>query len=131
MTAWDLLVSRSDLTTTRLDDAEEPEAAPGQVVLRLDRVGLTANNVTYAVMGDAMSYWQFFPAPDGWGHVPLWGFADVVASAVGGGEVGQRFFGCSPTSSPLVVEAGGVGPGGFRAIDAPRADLPSPYNGYQ
>src|SRR6476661_4079702 len=131
MTAWDLLVSRSDLTTTRLDPADEPEAAPGQVVLRLDRVGLTANNVTYAVMGDAMSYWQFFPAPEGWGHVPLWGFADVVASSAEGVEVGQRFFGYYPTSSHLVVEAGSVGPSGFRAIDEHRAGLPSPYNGYQ
>src|SRR3954452_4662632 len=131
MTAWDLLVSRSDLTTTRLDSVDEPEPARGQVVLRLDRVGLTANNVTYAVMGDAMSYWQFFPAPEGWGHVPLWGFADVVASSVDGVDAGQRFFGYYPTASHLVVEAGGVGPGGFRAIDAHRADLPSPYNGYQ
>src|SRR3954467_5723857 len=131
MTAWDLLVSRSDLTTTRLDDAAEPEAAPGQVVLRLDRVGLTANNVTYAVMGDAMSYWQFFPAPEGWWPVPLWGFAGVVASAVDGVDVGQRFFGYYPTSSHLVVEAGGVGPGGFRAVGAPPAHPPSPYNRYQ
>src|SRR3954451_16553598 len=131
MTAWDLLVSRSDLTTTRLDSVDEPEPARGQVVLRLDRVGLTANNVTYAVMGDAMSYWQFFPAPEGWGHVPLWGFADVVASTVDGVSVRQRFFGYYPTSSHLVVEAGGVGPGGFRTVDAHRADLPSPYNGYQ
>jgi hypothetical protein len=131
MTAWDLLVSRSDLTKTRLDSVDEPEAAPGQVVLRVDRVGLTANNVTYAVMGDAMSYWQFFPAPEGWGHVPLWGFADVVSSAVEGVSVGQRFFGYYPTASHLVVEAGSVGPGGFRAIDEHRAGLPSPYNGYQ
>ena len=131
MTAWDLLVSRSDLTSTRLDPAAEPEAGRGQVVLAVDRVGLTANNVTYAVMGDAMSYWQFFPAPEGWGHVPLWGFADVVASAVEGVEVGQRYFGYYPTASHLVVEAGGVGDGGFRAVDAHRAALPSPYNGYQ
>lgn len=25
-----------------------------------------------------MNYWQFFPAPDGWGIVPVWGFADVA-----------------------------------------------------
>ena len=28
-----------------------------------------------------MNYWRFFPASeDGWGRVPVWGFADVVAS---------------------------------------------------
>jgi hypothetical protein len=132
MTAWDLLVSRTDLTSTRLVDVPEPEPRPGEVVLRVDRVGLTANNVTYAVMGDAMSYWQFFPAEDGWGHVPLWGFADVVAvEGVEGVAVGQRFFGYYPTASHLVVQAGGVTGGGFRDVAEHRAGLPSPYNGYQ
>jgi hypothetical protein len=131
MTAWDLLVSRTDLTSTRLDDAVVPTAAAGEVVLRVDRVGLTANNVTYAVLGESMRYWQFFPAEDGWAHVPLWGFADVVDSAVDGVAVGQRFFGYYPTASHLVVQAGQVSATGFRALDEHRADLPSPYNGYQ
>ena len=131
MTGWDLTVARDELSRTRLVDAEVPAAGRGEVVLKLDRVGLTANNVTYAVMGDAMSYWQFFPADEGWGHVPLWGFADVVSSRVEGVDVGQRFFGYFPTTSHLVVQAGGVGPTGFRAIDEHRAGLPSPYNGYQ
>jgi hypothetical protein len=131
VTGWDLTVARDDLTRTRLVDADVPEAGRGEVVLKVDRVGMTANNVTYAVMGDAMSYWQFFPADEGWGHVPLWGFADVVSSAVDGIAEGQRFFGYYPTASHLVVQAGGVGPTGFRAIDEHRAGLPSPYNGYQ
>jgi hypothetical protein len=131
VSGWDLTVARDDLTRSRLVDAEVPEAGRGEVVLRVDRVGLTANNVTYAVMGDAMSYWQFFPADEGWGHVPLWGFADVVSSTVEGVSVGQRFFGYYPTASHLVVQAGGVGPAGFRALDEHRAALPSPYNGYQ
>jgi hypothetical protein len=128
--SWDLLVGRDDLTRTRLDEVEEPIAGPGQVVLKLDRVGLTANNVTYAALGDAMSYWQFFPAPDGWGHVPLWGFADVVDSRVDGVEAGERYFGYYPTSSHLVCEAR-RNDSGFRDVAAHRSALPSPYNGYQ
>lgn len=131
MTAWDLLVSRDDLTSTRLVDMTEPTAAAGQAVLKVDRVGLTANNVTYAAMGDAMSYWQFFPAEAGWGHVPLWGFADVVSSTVEGVEVGQRYFGYYPTASHLVVQPGAVSATGFRDLAEHRASLPSPYNGYQ
>lgn len=131
MTAWDLLVSRDDLGTTRLVDADEPTAGRGEAVLKVDRVGLTANNVTYAVMGDQMSYWQFFPAEQGWAHVPLWGFADAVESTVEGVDVGQRYFGYYPTASHLVVRAGQVGPGGFRDVAEHRAALPSPYNGYQ
>ena len=131
MDAWDLLVRRDDLSTTRVVESDPPSAGAGQAVLKVDRVGLTANNVTYAVLGDTMRYWTFFPAEDGWGHVPLWGFADVVESRVDGVEVGQRYFGYYPTASHLVVEAGQVSSTGFRDVAAHRADLPSPYNGYQ
>jgi hypothetical protein len=131
MTSWDLQIARDDLTRTRLLETAEPAAAAGEVVLRVDRVGLTANNVTYAVLGDSMRYWQFFPAEEGWAHVPLWGFADVVESRTDAVEVGQRFFGYYPTSSHLVVQAGQVTETGFRDVAEHRAALPSPYNGYQ
>lgn len=132
--AWDLLVRRDDLSATTLLDTEVPTAGPGQVVLRTDRVGMTANNVTYAVMGDAMRYWDFFPAADHdgapQGRVPLWGFADVVASTVDGIEEGMRVFGYLPTSSHLVVEPGNVGPHGFRDASAHRQHLPGVYNNF-
>ena len=131
MTAWDLTVARNDLTSTRLTEVDVPTAGPGQAVLRLDRVGLTANNVTYGVLGDQLRYWQFFPAGEGQGHVPLWGFADVVSSQVDPVQEGQRYFGYHPTASHLVVQPGGFHAGGFRDTAEHRADLPSPYNGYQ
>ena len=43
--------------------------------LAIDRFALTANNVSYAVAGDTLGYWRFFPADPGWGLVPVWGFA--------------------------------------------------------
>lgn len=131
--AWDLLFDRSDLTNTTVVDADPPEPADGEVVLRVDRVGMTANNVTYAVFGDAMRYWEFFPAADldgaPQGRVPLWGFADVERSAVPGVEEGTRLYGYLPTSSHLVVEPIKVDERGFRDGRAHRQDLPSPYNG--
>ena len=54
---WALEVTRDDLTRTTLLELEVPEPAPGEAVLRVDRVGLTANNVTYAVLGSAFRYW--------------------------------------------------------------------------
>ncbi|MCU1592121.1 MAG: hypothetical protein JWP11_3377 [Frankiales bacterium] len=131
MTAWDLVVARDDLSKTRLAEVEQPAAGPGEAVLKVDRVGLTANNVTYAVLGDSMGYWKFFPAETGWGHVPLWGFADVVDTTVEGVDVGQRLFGYYPTASHLVVQPGQVTATGFRDVAEHRAGLPSPYNGYQ
>lgn len=130
---WDLLVDRADLTHTQLVDAAAPEPSAGQVVLRVDRVGMTANNVTYAVFGDAMRYWDFFPAAEvagvAYGRVPLWGFAVVERSTVPGVEEGDRYFAYLPTSSHLLVEPTGVGPKGFRDASAHRRHLPAPYNG--
>ena len=57
----DFLVKRDDLRECRIAESEPPELEPGQALLRVDTFGLTANNVTYAVMGETMSYWDFFP----------------------------------------------------------------------
>ncbi|MCW2599586.1 MAG: hypothetical protein JWM02_1415 [Frankiales bacterium] len=127
--AWDLMVDRSDLSHTSLAEVELPTAGPGQALLRVDRVGMTANNVTYAVFGDAMKYWDFFPAAEGWGRVPLWGFGEVVVSNVDGVEVGTRLYGYFPTSSHLVVQPDRVDAHGFRDASPHRQHLPSPYNG--
>ena len=129
-TGWALEVARDDLTRTELLELDVPEPADGEAVLRVDRVGLTANNVTYAVIGEAFRYWQFFPAAEGRGRVPLWGFADVAASRVDGVEVGQRFYGYLPPASHLVVQPGRVDARGFRDAAPHRTELPSPYNAY-
>lgn len=130
--AWDLLVDRSDLARAEVVDAPPPEPADGEAVLRVDRVGMTANNVTYAVVGESMRYWDFFPAParDGVprGRVPLWGFAVVERSRATGVEEGTRLYGYLPTSSHLLVVPDRVDARGFRDASAHRRDLPSPYN---
>ena len=128
--AWDLLVDRSDLTRTEVVEVPTPTPAAGEVVLRADRVGMTANNVTYAAFGDAMHYWDFFPAADpAFGRVPLWGFADVESSTVPEVVEGTRLYGYLPTSSHLVVQPAKVDAKGFRDASPHRQHLPSPYNG--
>ena len=81
--AYDFVVKRDDLRDTGVlpvPDEEEVALEPGQALLRIDNFSLSANNVTYGAMGDAMNYWDFFPAPEGWGRVPAWGFAEVTRS---------------------------------------------------
>ena len=126
----DFLVKRDDLRECRVDESPTPELEPGQALLRVDRFGLTANNVTYGVMGEAMSYWNFFPAADNWGRVPMWGFADVERSEAEGVEVGTRVYGYLPPSSYLVVTPASVDPGGFVDASPHRAELPSAYHRY-
>ena len=134
--SWSFAVARDDLSQTTLSDGSVPEPAPGTALLRVDRVGLTANNVTYAVLGDAMRYWEFFPPePRGltrrWGLPPVWGFADVVSSTVPGVSAGQRFYGYLPPAAHLVVRPERVDDHGFRDAAEHRAGLPSPYNAYR
>lgn len=127
---WQLETDRSDLARTRLRDVATPEPAEGQALLRVDRVGVTANNVTYAVLGDAFRYWEFFPAEPGWGVVPLWGFAEVAASRAEGVREGDRLYGYLPSASSLLVTPGRVDGRGFRDEAPHRTGLPSPYNAY-
>jgi hypothetical protein len=128
--SWALAVARDDLSRTALLEEAVPEPGDGEALLRVDRVGLTANNVTYAVLGESFRYWDFFPTRPGWGLVPLWGFAEVVASAVGGVEVGGRVYGYLPSASHLLVRPGRADARGFRDASPHRAGLPSPYNAY-
>ncbi|HEU4393827.1 MAG TPA: DUF2855 family protein [Solirubrobacterales bacterium] len=126
----DFLVKRDDLRECRVAEAPAPEIEPGQALLRVDRFGLTANNVTYAVMGEAMSYWNFFPAEEGWGRVPMWGFAEVERSKAQGLEAGTRVYGYLPPSSHLAVTPVSTDEAGFVDGSPHRAELPSAYHRY-
>ncbi len=126
----DFLVKRDDLRECRIAESAVPELEPGQALLRVERFGMTANNVTYAVMGEAMSYWDFFPAGDGWGRVPVWGFGEVERSEAKEVEAGTRIYGYLPPSSHLVVTPVDADATGFVDGSPHRAALPSAYHRY-
>jgi hypothetical protein len=126
----DFLVRRGELRECRVADSEPPAVEAGQALLRVESFGMTANNVTYAVMGEAMSYWDFFPAADGWGRVPVWGFATVELSEESGVEEGTRVYGYLPPSSQLVVTPVSVEDGSFVDGSPHRGALPSAYHRY-
>src|SRR3989454_5873961 len=126
----DFLVRRDDLRTCRIADSDPPSIESGQALLRVDTFGLTANNVTYAVFGEAMSYWDFFPADDGWGRVPMWGFAEVERSEAQGVEPGARLYGYLPPSSHVAVSPAVADEHGFMDAAPHRAALPSTYQRY-
>ncbi len=126
----DFLIAREDLHETRFDDGAAPAPADGEAVLTVESFGLTSNNITYAAFGEAMSYWKFFPAPEGWGRMPVWGFATVAESRVEGLAEGARIYGYLPPSSELLVTPERVGPHGFVDASPHRAELPAAYNSY-
>jgi len=124
-------VVRTRMNETRIVEEEQAAAGPGEVVLRIDAFALTANNITYGVAGDMLGYWQFFPAADeGWGRIPVWGFADVQSSGVEGIAPGERYYGFLPMASHLRVEPVAVSENGFSDGAAHRKDLPGVYNQY-
>lgn len=126
----DFLVRRDDLRDWKATPGSETETLErGEVQLRVERFGLTANNVSYGAFGDQLGYWQFFAAPDGWGRIPVWGFGDVVASEAEGIAAGDRFYGYFPMSSMVTMPAQ-ADPVGFVECSEARAALPAFYNRY-
>ncbi|MDF2750455.1 MAG: hypothetical protein K0T00_1631 [Gaiellaceae bacterium] len=127
----DFLVARDDPRSCRFADEEAPEPAEGEALLRVGSFGLTSNNVTYALLGDALDYWSFFPAEDGWGKLPVWGFAQVVKSRAAALDEGVRVFGYLPLSTQLVVVPDRIDRRGFVDAAPHRAHLPAAYQRYR
>ena len=129
-TTQTLQVRKDALGDVRVVAANVDAIDDGQVLCAIDRFGLSANNVTYGVVGEKIGYWQFFPAPDGWGVIPTWGFADVVESRHPDVAVGERLYGYWPMGTHLVIAPGKVAD--QRLVDgiAHRAALPPVYNSY-
>ncbi len=125
-----LLINKNDLSDSHWSTSAVPAASTGQVVLAVKHFALTANNITYAVAGESMNYWNFFPAEEGWGRIPVWGFADVVESGHPEVKVGQRYYGYYPVGSHLVVQAERVNERGLVDASPHRADLAQVYNQY-
>jgi hypothetical protein len=125
-------ISKQDIRDTRIAMVKQAPVAPGNARLKLDLFALTANNVTYAAMGTGMlGYWDFFLASEGFGKVPVWGFATVVESEASGVEVGERYYGYYPLAETLDVTPAKAGPRGFSDAAPHRAEKASIYNQYQ
>src|ERR1700737_3235999 len=124
----EFLVAKDDLHRCRFREEAAPEPGSGQALLAVDAFGLSANNITYAMFGEAMSYWSFFPAEEGWGRVPVWGFAEVSASRHAELEPGTRVYGYLPPSTELQIEPSRIGPGGFVDGSPHRSRLPPGSN---
>lgn len=125
-----LLVAHGDPGTTRTADAAVPTPADGQTLLRVERFALTANNVTYAVLGEQLAYWQFYPHEAPWGIVPVWGFAEVIEDRSGALDVGERLYGYLPMACHALLQLQPAS-GGFREVSAHRQPLASVYNRYE
>lgn len=125
---------KTALNRTRIVHGPLPDLQPGEALLKIDRLAVTTNNITYAAFGEVphLRYWHFFPTgAEGFFHMPAWGFADVVASTVEGVAVGERFYGFWPIASHVVMQPVRISERGFYDGMPHRLELTSAYNQYQ
>jgi hypothetical protein len=126
-----LLVNRASIGEAKLVDRAEEALAAGDVRVRVDQFALTANNISYALTGEQIGYWRFFPdAEPGWGVVPIWGFGTVTESQCDAVAVGTTIWGFLPMASDLVMRPDRVTPNGFTDGAPHRQELPYVYNLY-
>ena len=131
----ELLVRKDQLSTTTLRTSPLGPLAEGKVRVAIETFALTSNNITYAAMGDAMQYWQFYPVPvigDGiaWGRIPVWGFGTVQASHHPDLAVGERIYGYFPMSSAVDLAPTKVSEASFQDASLHRTALHRVYNQY-
>ncbi|WP_394938936.1 DUF2855 family protein [uncultured Ilumatobacter sp.] len=124
-----LLVERKVIGNTQTVEVAEQPLDANQVRLRIDRFAVTANNITYAVFGDMLAYWEFFPAALPFGQVPAMGWAEVVESNNPDIAVGGRYYGWFPMASTTVITATLVSDG-FRDDGAHRQPHAPVYRSY-
>jgi hypothetical protein len=127
----ELHISKQDIRDIRPVDITPAPLADGSARLKLDLFSLTSNNITYAAMGTGiLGYWDFFPAPEGFGKVPVWGFATVTESKAEGVEQGARYYGYYPLAETLDVTPAKANPRGFADSAPHRAPKAAVYNQY-
>ncbi|RUP06069.1 MAG: DUF2855 family protein [Mycobacterium sp.] len=128
----DFEILRKDLHQTRFVSDAAPSPADGEALLRVESFGLTSNNITYAVFGEAMRYWDFFPASDpDWGKLNVWGYAHVEQSRHPDLAPGIRVYGYLPCASHLLIVPDRINEKGFIDAAPHRLPLPSAYQSYR
>jgi hypothetical protein len=125
-------VRKSSLGDTEMRSTPATALREAHIRVGIDRFALTSNNITYAAMGDAMQYWQFFPVVEdpAWGRIPVWGFGTVLESRHPLIAVGERLYGYFPMASSLDLAPGTISTAHFFDTAPHRATLHPVYNQY-
>jgi len=128
-------IRKDNLNSKRVTESAAAPIADGQIRVSIEKFGLTANNITYAVAGESMGYWRFFPAVNDekgeWGVMPVWGFAVVSESTLPEIEVGERLYGYFPPATELTLTPTKLSKARFTDGAPYRQDLAAAYNTYK
>lgn len=113
---------------------ELPPLEQDEIRLRVDKVGLSANNLFYAQMGEApfLKFFAVYPLGDehkALANVPAWGVATIIESANTDFSVGEQFRGFLHITNVVQMKARRT-PEGFQAFGGNRDKINQAYNGF-
>ena len=90
-----------------LQDSSLSALRDGHVRIRSAVIALSRNNLSYALLGTAMFWWDAYPVPASlrapyndqslYGIDPTWGYGEIMESKVSGIEAGMLLWGFLPT----------------------------------
>lgn len=124
------VIDKTDITSIKKVEKISRELEEGEVLFKLEKASVTANNITYAVLGERFRYWEFFPNESG-GVLPVWGYAYVEESRSDGVKPGDRFYGYFPMADGLIIRPVRVNQYGLVDGMIHREELPPVYNYYE
>ncbi len=125
-------VNKDNLGVTQVTSSEKYQEAEtdNSVWVKTGKFAFSANNITYAAFGQAMSYWDLFPREDEWGNIPVWGNATVIKSNRPDILVGQRLYGIFPMAEEVRLNLSDFMPGFLVDNSSHRSAVSPVYNRY-
>ena len=113
-------------------EATENAVSDGEILVKVDKLALTANSISYGLAGKSglIRYLDIFPATEGLANLPCWGYADIVASKHPQIEAGTRIYGFFPIASHVIMAPGEASRNGFTDTKQCRTVVPAFYNEY-
>jgi hypothetical protein len=125
---------RDDMKETVILRDELPPLERDEIRLRVDKVGLSANNLFYAQMGNApfLKFFAVYPVGDEHeelANVPAWGVATVIESSNPEFSPGDQFRGFLHMTNVVQMKARRT-PEGFTAFGGGRDKINPAYNGF-
>lgn len=123
-------------------ESQPTTLAPSSIRVRTHLAGLSTNNLSYALFGTLMHWWDTYPVPSSapapynnandWGIVPAWGYARVLESTIPSIAADSFLWGYWPTTSHAVdlTLAAAEPEGHWLEVSAHREKLFALYNRY-
>ena len=118
--AYTLSLDIDDFRQSRveLQPAANEVLVAGEIRVRIDKIAMTANSISYGFAGKSglIRYLDIYPASDGYANLPCWGYGDIVESSHPNITSGDRIYGFLPIASHVTMIPGDVSHGGFTDV---------------